>query len=143
MTIEDTDGRSRPPWSDSPKGGGRVPRLALIDDSRAFTRVWQRLLAEQAELSAFASPDGFFEAVRSGAMSLEALDAVITDLRFGGTAEDGLDFARALRRQRPSLRVFLCTSAMLVADEHRHLVDGIINKDEPLPSLRELLGEGG
>lgn len=112
----------------APGGGEGLPRIALVDDSRAFELGWRRTLRGVATLIYFASPDAFWRAAADDTQLVGGLAAVITDHRFPDSLETGLTFAQRLRALRPDLPLFLSSSGTFSARELAGVVDGVLDK---------------
>ncbi len=72
-------------------------RLAIVEDSRAVIRSWQRI-ATDATVLGFNSPEAFLAHVEQNPGFLEKLDAIIVDMSFGTMSDlTGVDLCRLLR----------------------------------------------
>jgi CheY-like chemotaxis protein len=111
-----------------PARSGRVPQVAVVDDSRVHLADWRNALKGDAALRFFSSPADFWAEAERDRELVSSLDVVVVDYLFLDHDVDGVAFARALKGQRADLPVCLSTSGYGLDAELVGAIDVVLDK---------------
>jgi signal transduction histidine kinase len=114
--------------SSSRRGGERPAKVALVDDSRVHLADWRSALQGDADLVYFPSPAAFWAEAERDASFVPELDVVIVDYVFLDCDDDGVTFARQLKKRRRELPVCLSTSGYGLDAELAGAIDVVLDK---------------
>jgi len=96
-------------------------------------------LQADATVHLFASLEALTERLEADPEFIGRLFLAVTDLHLDGSAGDGIDVGRLLKRYRPQLRVLLSTDGIVPAGDYQGAIDLTIGKDPiGLPALNVL-----
>jgi DNA-binding NtrC family response regulator len=101
----------------------------VVDDSPFVLDAWAAQLASEAELHLLPSFESLMERMRSEPNYLNGIRCVIVDLYIDGSALNGLDMARMIKKIRPDLPVILSSDAIVKEGDLQGAIDRVIGKD--------------
>ena len=106
-----------------------APKVVVVDDSPFVLDAWAAQLASEAELHLLPSFESLMERMRSEPNYLNGIRCVIVDLYIDGSALNGLDMARMIKKIRPDLPVILSSDAIVKEGELQGAIDRVIGKE--------------
>jgi two-component system response regulator GlrR len=110
--------------------------ILIVDDDVSFTyAVWRYLESKGYRVH---TANGSTEAAK--AMETNRFDVIVTDIKFGRKEPDGLELARAIRRDHPSLPV-ICVTAYPELVKARLSDMPVFYKPVELAALRQAIDE--
>jgi signal transduction histidine kinase len=108
------------------------PKLAYVDDSRAFLVGMKTRFEKFAEVQCFISSQALLQQADLDPFFLQSFDLIITDFTLGPSdAHDGSTLALELRRQGFQKPILLCSNGYTAGDEIHSAFDGRIEKGTP------------
>ncbi|MDN3722201.1 response regulator [Roseibium salinum] len=72
--------------------------------------------------------------------STARIDLVVTDVRMPGD-RSGLDVARAVREERPGVKIVVMSGHLVPMEKHKHLIDLFVPKPTPSDQLAKQIKE--
>ena len=105
------------------------PEIAVVDDNPFILDAWEDVLKSDAIVHVFAGLEDLTDRLDADPGFAGRLIAAITDMHLDGSAGDGLDVGRLLKKNRPDLPVLLSSDGVFAADELTGAVDRIISKN--------------
>jgi CheY-like chemotaxis protein len=112
------------------------PEILVVDDNPFILDAWEDVLKADAIVHVFTGLEDLSDRLEADPSFADRLVAAITDMHLDGSAGDGLDVGRFLKKSRPGLPVLLSSDATFSDDELLGVVDRVIAK-EPI-SLKGL-----
>jgi len=105
------------------------PEILVVDDNIFVLEAWQSALAGDAIVHSIASLEDLDERLEADPGFAGRLLLAVTDMHLDGSAGDGLDVGRLLKRHRPGLQVLLSSDGVIPPSELVGAVDMAIGKD--------------
>lgn len=122
------------PW----RGVQADKNVVLLAEDEPFIRfdIAEELRLLDCQVIEAGSADEAIDVLKSTAR----IDLVVTDVRMPGN-RDGLDVARAVKQERPGVRVVVMSGHLEPEDEHKHLIDLFFSKPTPSNQLARAIME--
>ena len=105
------------------------PEVLIVDDNPFVLDAWADTLNAEATVHMVTSLEQLTERLAADPEFVGRLSCVVTDMHLDGSAGDGLDVGRLLKRHRPELRVLLSSDGVIPASELVGAIDLAIGKD--------------
>jgi len=105
------------------------PEVLVVDDNIFVLEAWVDTLREDALVHTMASLEDLGARLEADPGFAARLLLAVTDMHLDGSAGDGLDVGRLLKKYRPELRVLLSSDGIFSAAELVGAIDVAIGKD--------------
>jgi CheY-like chemotaxis protein len=105
------------------------PEVLVVDDNIFVLEAWVDTLREDAVVHTMASLEDLGARLEADPGFAARLLLAVTDMHLDGSAGDGLDVGRLLKKYRPELRVLLSSDGIFSAAELVGAIDVAIGKD--------------
>ena len=105
------------------------PEILVVDDNPFILDAWEDVLKADAIVHVFTGLEDLSDRLEADPGFADRLVAAITDMHLDGSAGDGLDVGRLLKKSRPGLPVLLSSDGVFQAGELTGAVDKTIGKD--------------
>ncbi len=106
-----------------------VPTVVVVDDSPFVLEAWAAHLSPQVNLHLLSDFDSLMHQVNSQPEFLHGLKCLIVDMYIDGSAQNGLEIGRIIKKMRPDLTVLLSSDSIVSESELKGAADRVIGKE--------------
>ena len=113
----------------APAAPATKPEVLVVDDNIFVLEAWVDTLREDAVVHTFTSLEDLKDRLEADPEFAGRLLLAVTDMNLDGSAGDGIDVGRLLKKYRPQLRVLLSSDGIIPAGDLLGAIDLAIGKD--------------